>query len=73
MMKIKNKWDEEHDIEVGDWVGFKSDIEQYGKIKSIQRTRNTIILTNKEGFIGEYIGGDTETMVWFEDVWKDPT
>jgi hypothetical protein len=70
-MKIKNKYEEELQIEVGDWVGFKSDIEQHGRIKSIQRGRNTLILTNKDGFHGEYIGGDTETLVWFEDVWKD--
>lgn len=70
-MKIKNKYEEELEIEVGDWVGFKSDIEQYGKIKSIQRGRNTLILTNEDGFDGEYIGGDTETLVWFEDVWKE--
>ena len=70
-MKIKNKYEEELEIEVGDWVGFKSDIEQYGKIKSIQRGRNTLILTNEDGFDGEYIGGDTETLVWFKDVWKE--
>jgi len=71
-MKITNKYEEELEIEVGDWVGFKSDIEQYGKIKSIQRGRNTLILTNEAGFDGEYIGGDKETLVWFQDVWKDP-
>ena len=71
-MKIINKWEEECEIKVGDWVGFKSDIEQYGKIKSIQRGRNTLILTNEDGFDGEYIGGDTETLVWFQDVWVDP-
>jgi len=70
-MKIKNKWDEEHNIEVGDWVGFKSDVEQYGKIKSIQRSRQTLILENKDGFDGDYIGGDKETIVFFDDVWKE--
>ena len=70
-MKIKNKWDEDHNIEVGDWVGFKSDIEQEGKIIQIQRSRQTLILENKDGFEGDYIGGDTETLVDFEDVWKD--
>ena len=71
-MKITNKYEEELEIEVGDWVGFKSDIEQYGKIKSIQRGRDTLILTNEDGFDGDYIGGDKETLVWFQDVWKDP-
>ena len=70
-MKIKNKYEEELEIEVGDWVGFKSDIEQYGKIKSIQRGRNTLILTNEDGFDGDYIGGDTETLVSFEDIWEE--
>ena len=70
-MKIVNKREEEHDIEVGDWVGFKCDIEQYGNIKSIQRGRNTLILTNEDGFDGDYIGGDTETLVSFEDIWEE--
>jgi hypothetical protein len=70
-MKITNKWDEEHIIEVGDWVGFKSDIEQQGKIVQIQKSRKALVLENKDGFEGDYIGGDTETMVGFEDVWKE--
>ncbi len=70
-MKIRNQWEEEFDIKVGDWVGFKCDIEQYGKIKSIQRGRNTLILTNEDGFDGDYIGGDTETLVSFEDIWEE--
>jgi hypothetical protein len=70
-VKIINKWEEELEIQVGDWVGFKSDIEQCGKIKSIQRGRNTLILTNEDGFDGDYIGGDTETLVGFEDIWEE--
>jgi len=70
-MKITNKWDEQIEVEVGDWVGFKCDIEQYGKIKSIQRGRNTLILTNKDGFDGDYIGGDTETLVSLDEIWVD--
>ena len=70
-MKIKNKWDEEYDIEVGDWVGFKSDVEQYGKIIAF-RGSNGVILENKDGFDGDYIGGDIETIVFTDDVWKNP-
>lgn len=70
-MKIKNKWDEEHNIEVGDWVGFKCDVEQYGKIIAF-RGDNGVILENKNGFDGDYIGGDTETIVFTDDVWKNP-
>ncbi len=70
-MKITNQWDEQIEVEVGDWVGFKCDIEQYGKIKSIQRVRNTLILTNEDGFDGDYIGGDTETLVSLDEIWVD--
>ena len=45
--------------------------ERCGKIKSIQRGRNTLILTNEDGFDGDYIGGDTETLVSFEDIWEE--
>ena len=67
--KITNKWDEEIEVEVGDWVGFKSDIEQYGKVVAFRQ--GGFILQNKDGFIGEYIGGDTETLVFHDEVWKD--
>ena len=70
-MKITNQWDEQIEVEVGDWVGFKCDIEQYGIIKSIQRGRNTVILTNENGFDGDYIGGDTETLVSLDEIWVD--
>ena len=70
-MKITNQWDEQIEVKVGDWVGFKCDIEQYGIIKSIQRGRNTVILTNENGFDGDYIGGDTETLVSLDEIWLD--
>ena len=34
-MKITNKWGEECEVNVGDWVGFKCDIEQEGRVKRI--------------------------------------
>ena len=52
-MKITNQWDESFEIEVGDWVGFKCDIEQEGIVKSIQRSRHTLIVENPHGFHGD--------------------
>ena len=59
-------------VRAGDWVGFKSDIEQSGKIISIHdggMMGITLMLENENGFDGEYIGGDTETAVNAEDCW----
>lgn len=70
LMKIKNQWDEEFEVNVGDWVGFKSDIEQDGKVKQIQYSRRAMLVENKNGFDGDYIGGDTEALVGFDEVWK---
>ena len=57
---------------VGDWVGFKCDIEQYGQIVKIERTPNGELFTlrNEGGFEGEYIGGDTETTQYASDCWN---
>lgn len=65
-MKITNKWDETFDLKVGEWVGFKSDIEQEGIVKSIQRSRQTLIVENKDGFLD----GGTEELLAFDDVWE---
>ena len=70
-MKIKNKWYEEFEVDVGDYVGFKCDIEQIGKVKQIQTTRRAMIIENKNGFDGDYIGGDTEALVGFDEVWSE--
>ena len=69
-MKITNKWEETFEVNVGDWVGFKCDIEQCGRVKEIQR-RGALIVENKNGFDGDYIGGDTEALVGFDEVWKE--
>lgn len=69
-MKITNKWDETFEVNVGDWVGFKSDIEQDGKVKQIQRSRGAILVENENGFDGDYVGGDTEALIGFDDIWK---
>jgi hypothetical protein len=57
-------------VKVGDWVGFKCDIEQYGKIVRI--SGDLLTLHNADGFDGAYIGGDTHTVeqasrCWLED------
>ena len=49
-------------VSIGDWVGFKSDTEQNGKIIKISGSR--VLLENKNGFHGDYIGGD-------ETYWED--
>ena len=72
-----------HEIKIGDWVCFKSDIEQSGKVIRIQQrdgdwiTWNkreidyVLVLENENGFIGGYIGGDTKTVVRLKDIWVD--
>ena len=64
-----------HDVEVkvGDWVGFKSDIEQSGQIVEIKKTYMgvALVLENKHGFQGEYIGGSTITTQLARDCWAD--
>ena len=64
-----------HDVEVkvGDNVAFKSDIEQWAKIIEIKRTYAgvALVLENRHGFSGDYIGGDTITTVLARDCWAD--
>jgi hypothetical protein len=59
-------------VKVGDWVGFKSDIEQYGQIIEIKQTNcfgASLVLENKSGFSGGYIGGETITTERASDCW----
>lgn len=56
------------EVKVGDWVGFKSDYEQSGKIVEIKHRRNwmgdtaiTLVLENENGFGGEYLRYATRT------------
>jgi hypothetical protein len=58
-------------VKVGEWVGFKSDIEQSGKIVAIKRgTRGPVlVLENPNGFDGGYIGGQRTTEVDAADCW----
>jgi len=61
-------------VKVGDHVGFKCDIEQGGQIVEIKecpfrRGAMVLVLENKYGFSGEYIGGQTRTEVDASDCW----
>lgn len=61
-------------VSVGDWVGFKADIEQSGRVAGfrVDRYRGVILtLENEGGFSGEYIGGQTRTEVDGRDCWTD--
>jgi hypothetical protein len=60
-------------VNIGDWVCFKSDIEQSGKIVAIKQTYAgaSLTLENLSGFSGDYIGGDTITTELARDCWLD--
>jgi len=60
-------------VKIGDWVGFKADIEQSGKIVAIKQTYagTSLTLENTSGFSGDYIGGDTITTELARDCWID--
>lgn len=60
-------------VKVGDWVCFKSDYEQCGKIVSIKQGYSGVVLVlesgRDEGFGGDYIGGQERTQVRPQDCW----
>jgi len=62
-------------VKVGDTVGFKCDIEQYGVITKIKKDWNgyTLVLESPydEGFQGGYIGGQYTHEERAEDCWVD--
>ena len=64
---------EGQEVKIGDWVSFKSDIEQGGQIVDIKKTYmgTALTLENKHGFSGDYIGGDTITTEEASDCWID--
>ena len=65
---------EGQEVTVGDWVGFKSDIEQSGVIVEIKKTvcfGVSLVLQNNNGFSGDYIGGETITTQLARDCWID--
>ena len=60
-------------VKVGDWVGFKCDVEQSGKISKIGRGHSgqiELTLTREdEGLEGGYIGGQNVTTELASDCW----
>ena len=60
-------------VQIGDWVGFKADIEQSGQIIDIKSSYmgQALVLENKGGFHGDYIGGSTITTEEASDCWID--
>jgi hypothetical protein len=61
-------------VGIGDWVSFKSDIEQSGQIVKIRKTmfgQTELVLENLRGFSGDYIGGQTQTVERAVDCWLD--
>lgn len=58
-------------VTIGDFVFFKSDIEQAGTVSDIKKQFNRVVLVleSSDGFEGEYIGGDLVTEVDAEDCW----
>jgi hypothetical protein len=60
-------------VGIGDWVGFKSDIEQSGRIVAIKKTYmgTSLTLENPSGFSGDYIGGETITTELARDCWLE--
>ena len=61
------------EVTVGDVVCFKSDTEQSGVIVEIKSTYmgHSLVLENKYGFHGGYIGGATITTELARDCWLD--
>lgn len=57
-------------VRVGDWVSFKSDIEQSGQVSAVL-SGSRLVLTNERGFQGEYIGGSYTTIQQARDCWLD--
>ncbi len=56
-------------VKVGDYVGFKSDYEQSGKITKING--NWLTLENENGFGGEYLRYETVTTESANDCWVE--
>ena len=57
-------------VKVGDYVGFKSDIEQGGTIYRIEGNR-LFLRAGPDGFEGDYIGGAETTVQMAVDCWLD--
>jgi len=64
---------EGQEVKVGDWVCFKSDVEQSGKVVAIKKSYmgTALTLENLNGFHGDYIGGSTVTTEQASDCWVE--
>ena len=71
-MELKSATVEGQTVKVGDFVGFKCDIEQGGQITKITRDsygKEVLHLYSEWGFEGGYIGGQNHTTMRAEDCW----
>jgi hypothetical protein len=61
------------EVKIGDWVCFKSDVEQSGQIVDIKSSYmgKSLTLESKYGFHGDYIGGQTITTEEARDCWVE--
>ena len=68
MASVSNK-----EVKVGDWVWFKADVEQCGKIVKIKGSMLILQASDNDDdedtFDGDYIGGDSRTEVRASDCW----
>ena len=64
---------EGQEVNIGDRVCFKSDIEQSGVLIGVKKSYSGLALTlqNLAGFSGDYIGGETITTELARDCWID--
>ena len=62
-------------VKVGDYVSFKSDYEQTGKIVQIKHANwgngKVLVLANSNGFGGDYLRGAETTEELASDCWVD--
>ena len=60
-------------VKIGDWVGFKADIEQSGKVIDIKgngkRAELKLSSDDTYGFDGDYLNGETETWIESKRCW----
>jgi len=72
--KMKTARVDGQNVTIGDYVSFKSDIEQGGTITGIKRNmmgNMELTLEDEDGFEGGYIGGCTQTTQMAVDCWID--
>jgi hypothetical protein len=62
---------DEQIVKVGDFVGFKSDTEQYGTVTAIEGDWLVLRAACSSGFDGGYIGGQMQTRVDSARCWLD--